>query len=67
MKTLFIVPNNDAEALKIQEILKREGKKEGEDFVITNQQWGASWDKLEKRNKGKNNGLRKSLWNRTER
>jgi hypothetical protein len=27
MKTLFIVPNNDAEALKIQEILKREGKK----------------------------------------
>jgi len=53
MKTLFIVPNNDAEALKIQEILKREGKKEGEDFVITNQQWGASWDKLEKEIKEK--------------
>ena len=37
MKKLFIVPNNDAEALKIQEMLKREGKRGGEDFVITGQ------------------------------
>jgi hypothetical protein len=53
MKTLFIVPNNDAEALKIQEMLKREGKREGEDFVITGQQWGASWENLEEEIKSK--------------
>jgi len=42
-KTLFIVPNNDAEALKIQEMLT----KYGAEFLVTNQAWGASWTKLE--------------------
>ena len=47
MKTLFIVPNNDAEAIKIQEILAREGKIKGKDFVVTEQGWGSSWENLE--------------------
>ena len=46
------MPNNDAEALKIQEILKREGEVEEEDFILTNQQWGASWGNLEEKIEG---------------
>ncbi|MDR0397799.1 MAG: hypothetical protein LBH36_01280 [Candidatus Nomurabacteria bacterium] len=42
-KTIFIVPNNDAEALAIQQLLQEHGA----DFIITNQPWGASWDGLE--------------------
>ncbi|OGE26187.1 hypothetical protein A2780_00035 [Candidatus Daviesbacteria bacterium RIFCSPHIGHO2_01_FULL_41_45] len=41
--TLFIVPNNDAESLKIQEMLTRENA----EFLVTNQAWGASWENLE--------------------
>lgn len=40
---LFVVPKNDAEAMRIIEILK-ENK---EDFLVTSQTWGASWDNLE--------------------
>lgn len=42
-KILFIVPNNDLEAKTIQKILL----KRGHDFLITNQNWGASYDCLE--------------------
>lgn len=40
----FLVPNNDAEAHRIIEILK---SKPGVKVWVTNQQWGASWDKVE--------------------
>ena len=40
---LWVIPNNDLEAKTIVEMLQREG----EDFLVTGQAWGASWDKLE--------------------
>ena len=40
---LFIVPNNDAEAVRIQEILSSNKQ----NFLVTQQQWGASWEGLE--------------------
>lgn len=43
MKTLFVVPDNDAEALKIIEMLERNGQ----EVAITHQRWGASWEKVE--------------------
>lgn len=43
MKRLFIVPNNDLEAKTIIDMLKRNG----EDYVVTSQGWGASWESLE--------------------
>lgn len=42
-KRLWVTPNNDLEAKTIIEMLQREG----EDFLVTGQAWGASWDKLE--------------------
>lgn len=40
---LWVTPSNDLEAKTIIEMLQREG----EDFLVTGQTWGASWDKLE--------------------
>lgn len=40
---LFVCPKNDAEALRIAEILKERGEK----VLITGQGWGASWENLE--------------------
>ena len=40
---LFICPDNDLEAHTIIEMLKREGI----EFLVTGQAWGASWDNLE--------------------
>lgn len=40
---LFVVPNNDAEAMRIIEILKENNEK----FLVTSQTWGASWSNLE--------------------
>lgn len=41
---LWVTPSNDLEAKTIVEMLKREG----EDYLVTEQAWGASWEKLEK-------------------
>lgn len=43
MKRVFIVPKNDAEAVRIIEILQERKEK----VLITSQSWGASWDGLE--------------------
>ena len=43
MKELFIVPNNDGEAVEIQKLLRDNGC----EFLVTNQPWGASWELLE--------------------
>ena len=40
---LFVVPNNDGEAVEIQKLLKDNGW----NYLVTNQAWGASWDGLE--------------------
>lgn len=40
---LWVIPNNDLEARTIGEMLKREG----ENFLVTGQAWGASWNNLE--------------------
>ncbi len=40
---VWVVPNNDLEAVTIIELLKRKGER----VIITNQQWGASWEGLE--------------------
>ena len=40
---LWVTPNNDLEAKTIVEMLQREG----EDFLVTSQAWGASWENLE--------------------
>ena len=48
-KRLWVIPNNDLEAKTIIEMLKREG----EDFIVTGQAWGASWEKLEEELKAK--------------
>ena len=42
-ETLFVVPNNDGEAVEIQKLLKDNGWK----YLGTGQQWGASWEGLE--------------------
>lgn len=46
---LWVTPNNDLEAKTIVEMLQREG----EDFLVTSQAWGASWEKLEEELKAK--------------
>ena len=46
---LWVTPNNDLEAKTIVEMLQREG----EDFLVTSQAWGASWKKLEEELKAK--------------
>ena len=46
---LWVTPNNDLEAKTIIEMLQREG----EDFLVTGQDWGASWEKLEEELKTK--------------
>lgn len=46
---LWVTPNNDLEAKTIVEMLQREG----EDFLVTGQAWGASWEKLEEELKTK--------------
>lgn len=48
---MWIVPNNDLEAKTIIEMLERNG----EEYVITEQTWGASWEKLEEKAKAKIN------------
>lgn len=40
---LWVTPSNDLEAKTIVEMLQREG----EDYLVTGQAWGASWDGLE--------------------
>lgn len=40
---IWVVPNNDLEAKTIIEMLERDG----EEYLVTGQAWGASWDKLE--------------------
>lgn len=40
---VFITPKNDAESLRIIEILKRQKVK----VLVTEQTWGASWDEIE--------------------
>ena len=40
---LWVTPSNDLEAKTIVEMLKREG----EDYLVTRQAWGASWENLE--------------------
>lgn len=42
-KVLFIVPNNDGEAVEIQKLLKDNKC----NYLVTNQAWGASWYGLE--------------------
>jgi len=42
-KRLWIVPNNDLEAKTIKEMLEREG----EEYLVTGQAWGASWEGVE--------------------
>ena len=44
---IFIVPNNDGEALAIIDLLKQNGYEEGKNLFITEQGWGASWKGLE--------------------
>ena len=46
---LWVSPNNDLEAKTIIEMLQREG----EEFLVTGQAWGASWEKLEEELKAK--------------
>lgn len=46
---VWIIPNNDLEAKTIIEMLKREG----EEYLVTGQAWGASWEKLEEEVKTK--------------
>ena len=46
---LWVTPNNDLEAKTIVEMLQRGG----EDFLVTGQAWGASWEKLEEELKAK--------------
>ena len=46
---IWIVPNNDLEAKTIIEMLKRNG----EEFLVTGQAWGASWEQLEAEIKSK--------------
>lgn len=48
-KRIFVVPNNDAEANRIIEILEERE----EDVFITNQNWGANWENLETKIKEK--------------
>lgn len=43
MERLFIVPNNDLEAKTIIDLLERNG----ENYIVTSQSWGASWENLE--------------------
>lgn len=43
MERIFICPNNDLEAKTIIELLERNG----EDYIVTGQGWGASWEMLE--------------------
>ena len=43
MEKLFIVPNNDGEAIEIQNVLKTAGL----NFLVTKQAWGSSWSNLE--------------------
>jgi hypothetical protein len=43
MKRIFVVPKNDAEAVRIIEILQEKNEK----LLITSQSWGASWEGLE--------------------
>lgn len=40
---LWVTPSNDLESKTIVEMLKREG----EDYLVTRQAWGASWENLE--------------------
>lgn len=40
---IWVTPNNDLEAKAIIAMLKREG----EDYLVTGQAWGASWENLE--------------------
>lgn len=40
---LFIVPDNDGEAVEIQKILQANGR----EYLVTGQRWGASWEGLE--------------------
>lgn len=42
---LWVTPNNDLEAKTIVEMLQREG----ENFLVTGQAWGASWENLEEK------------------
>lgn len=49
LNKIFVVPNNDAEAIQIQKILL--DKKQN--FLVTQQQWGASWEGLEDKIKEK--------------
>ena len=46
---IWIVPNNDLEAKAIIEMLEREG----EEYIVTGQAWGASWENLEEEIKQK--------------
>ncbi len=39
---IFVVPQNDLEAVEIIKMLKDQGYKKNEDLFITDQQWGAS-------------------------
>ena len=50
---LFIVPNNDGESVEIQRLLKANNCM----FLVTQQTWGASWDRLEDEIKDKINSF----------
>ena len=50
---LFIVPNNDGESVEIQRLLKANNSM----FLVTQQTWGASWDRLEDEIKDKINSF----------
>jgi hypothetical protein len=43
MERLWIIPKNDLEAFAIYKMLQRNN----ENYLVTGQAWGASWDKLE--------------------
>lgn len=53
---IWIVPNNDLEAKTIIEMLEREG----EEYIVTGQAWGASWENLEEEIKQKIEKAKKS-------
>lgn len=46
-KKVFIVPNNDAEAIRIQKLIKENNQDGNYEIIITGQDWGASWEQLE--------------------
>jgi hypothetical protein len=43
VERIWVVPNNDGEAIELQGLLRERGER----VLVTNQRWGASWSNLE--------------------